>query len=208
MLDIFINSLSSNISQQIYENNRSSLLYFIKLRKGKCMKNQTLKMLKKKQFFLLSVFCVILLTTVYASATSLVPSCQKNEPNQFVLQGIGSKYKDVQISYSTTSITGKPVFSYKDSKGSGSFTGDEIRTQQTEMGTVATVTLESIPDLRVITLTILVPTINLDKSAKEFKTIAIRTTSKTSIGGEHLIKGAVQSYEVIDLKGTAKSVEF
>lgn len=107
-----------------------------------------------------------------------------------------------------TSITGKPIFSYKDSKGSCSFTGDEIHTQQMEIGTMVVVTLESIPDLRVITLTLLVPTINLDNSAKEFKTIAIRTTSKNSIGGEHLVKGAVQSYEVIDLKGTAKNIVF
>lgn len=178
----------------------------MKLWEGEYMKNQTFKMLKKTQWFLLSVFCVILLTTAYASATSLVPSNQKNEPNQFVLQGIGSKYKDVQISYSTTSITGKPLFSYKDSKGSYSFTGDEIRTQQTVKGTEVTVTLESIPDLRVTTLTLLVPAINLNSSAKEFKTIAIRTTSKTTIIGKSVVKGSVKSYEVINLKGTASRV--
>ena len=69
-----------------------------------------------------------------------------------------------------------------------------------------TVTLESVPDLHVITLTLLMPAINLDGSARNFKTIAIRTTSKTTIAGESLVKGAVQSYEVIDLKGIANSV--
>jgi hypothetical protein len=70
------------------------------------------------------------------------------------------------------------------------------------------VTLESIPDLHVITLSLLLPTINLDESAQEFRTIAIRTTRKTSIGGELLVKGTLQSYEVINLKGTADRVDF
>ncbi len=129
-----------------------------------------------------------------------------NEPNQFVLNGTGKKHKDVHISYSTTSITGKPLFSYEDSKGMRSFTGDEIRTQKTEIGTIVTVTLQSVSDSHTITLTLLVPDINLDNSAQEFKTIAIRTTSKTTIGGEGLVKGAVESYEVIDLQGTANII--
>lgn len=160
-----------------------------------------------------SSLCIFFIIFVLFSGMATAYPCnektnQKNEPNQFVLQGIESKYKDVQISYSTTSITGKPIFSYKDSKGSHSFTGDKIRTQQTEIGTMVTVTLESIPDLRVTTLTLLVPKINLDSSTTEFKTIAIQTTSKTTIAGEKLVKGAVESYEVINLKGTAKSIVF
>jgi hypothetical protein len=128
------------------------------------------------------------------------------EPNQFVLQGIGHQHKDTHISYSTTSVTGKPIFNYKDSKGAHNFTGDGIRTQKTEIGMMVTVLLEAVPDFHVITLTLLVPTINLDGSARKFKTIAIQTTSKDTIAGESLVKGAVQSYEVMDLQGTANSV--
>jgi hypothetical protein len=128
------------------------------------------------------------------------------EPNQFVLQGIEHNHKDIHINYSTTSKTGKPIFNYKDSKRAHNFTGDGIHTQKTEIGTMITVTLESVPDLHVITLTLLMPAINIDGSARNFKTIAIRTTSKTTIAGESLVKGAVQSYEVIDLKGIANSV--
>jgi hypothetical protein len=128
------------------------------------------------------------------------------EPNQFVLQGIGHHHKDTHISYSTTSITGKPIFNYKDSKGAHNFTGDGIRTQNTEIGMMVTVLLGAVPDFHVITLTLLLPTINLDGSARNFKTIAIQTTSKDTIAGESLVKGAVQSYEVIDLQGTANSV--
>ena len=45
-----------------------------------------------------------------------------------------------------------------------------------------------------------------NSSAKEFETIAILTTSKTTIIGESVIKGSVKSYEVIKLEGTASRV--
>ena len=183
------------------------------------MKNQRLESLGKELGILLAIFFVVSLTAASAGASSSAQSSQKTEiksvspaqhiePNQFVLHGIGHKNKAVSIIYSTTSITGKPIFNYKDSKGTYSFTGDKIRTQKTEMGTMVTVTLESVPDLRVTTLTLIVPAINLDGSARDFKTIAIRTTSKTTIGGPRLVKGPIQSYEVIDLKGTVSSVMF
>jgi hypothetical protein len=131
---------------------------------------------------------------------------QIDEPDQFDLHGIEHRHMDVHISYSTTSITGQPLFNYKDLKGTHNFTGDEIGTQKTVVGTMVIVTLESVPNLHVITLTLLMPVINLDCSERKFKTIAIRTTNKTTIAGDSLVKGAVQSYEVLDLQGTAYSV--
>jgi hypothetical protein len=173
------------------------------------MRNRTFDKLKRTAGFSLAILLVLSLTAAAsAGAPAAVPSSQNKEPNMFVLQGVGPKFKDVQISYSTSSITGQPLFNYKDSKGTHNFKGDEIRTQKTEMGTMVTVTLESIPDLRITTLTLLLPAINLDSSAREFKTIAIRTTSKTTIGGPRFAKGILQFYEVIDLKGTASSVVF
>jgi YVTN family beta-propeller protein len=170
---------------------------------------------------LLAVFILVLLTYASAGASSSDLSCQTietksvspnkynetdNEPNLFELNGVG-QHKDVCISYSTTSFSSVPIFHYKDSKGDYNFMGnDEIRTQKTEIGTMVTVTLEYAPDLYVETLTLLVPDINLHGSPREFKTIAIRTTSKTNFAGESAVEGAVQSYEVIDLNGTAKHV--
>ena len=181
------------------------------------MRNQTFERLKRTLGILLAVFFAVTLTAVSAGAFSSDSSNQKtemksinqykyNEANQFILNGIGQQYKDVHIIYSTTSITGKPIFNYKDSKSTYSFTGDEIHTQKMEIGTMVTVTLESAPDLYVKTLTLLVPAINLDGSEREFKTIAIQTTSKTTKAGESLVKGEVQSYELINLKGTANFV--
>ena len=138
--------------------------------------------------------------TVQTNMTS-----QINEPNKFDLCGIGHEHKDILISYSTTSIAGKPIFNYKDSEGTHNFTGDDIRTLKTEIGTMVTVTLKLTVDTGNITLTVLVPYIKLEGSAQEFKTIAIRTTNRTSFLP---IKGALQSYEVICLQGTADSVLF
>ena len=69
-------------------------------------------------------------------------------------------------------------------------------------------TLEVILDLHRITLTLIVPAINLLGSAVQFNTIAIRTTHNDSIVGPSLIKGALQTYEAIELQGTASFVVF
>jgi hypothetical protein len=131
-----------------------------------------------------------------------------NEPNLFDLDGVGSKNKDVHITYSTSSIAGKPIFNYKDSNGAHNFIGSQIRTQETEIDTMVTVTLVVVPDLHTITLTLIVPDINLQNCPVQFETIAILTTHKNPIGGPCLVKGALQSYEIIELQGTADSVVF
>ncbi|MGB9938764.1 hypothetical protein [Methanosarcina sp.] len=130
-----------------------------------------------------------------------------NEPNNFILSGVG-QHKDVRINYSTTSFRNVPIFSYNDSKDTYYFMGSEIRAQETEIGTMVTVTEMYYPHQCEIMLTLLVPDINLDGdcSEQEFETIAIRTTSKSTYIGQQGVKGAVQSYEVIHLNGTANIV--
>jgi len=53
---------------------------------------------------------------------------------------------------------------------------------------------------------LIIPAVNLDSSETKLKTIAIRTINKIALGGEGLVKGKVQSYEVIDLRGTTSFV--
>ncbi len=181
------------------------------------MRNQTFKNLKNILSFLIVVFFITSLTNASAGALKPTSSSQTSEiksvgqykcsePNQFVLNGVGQRHENVHIIYSTTSITGKPILNYEDSKGTYSFIGDEISTQKTVLGTKVTVTLESVPDLHVITLTLLVPEIKLNGSEREFNTIAIKTTTKTTIAGDRFVKGASQSHEVIKLKGTASCI--
>jgi len=128
---------------------------------------------------------------------------QGNTPNSYELTGT-----DTEITYSTTSFSGQPQLTYRDQKDQCSFSGAEIRSLDTEIGQQVTVTIEQIPDLHSITLTVLIPTINLDGVESRFRTRAIFTTRRSSIGGPRLIKGALQSYRVLALRGVARNVDF
>src|SRR5665647_117172 len=176
------------------------------------MEKQKPNRIKKALGILLAVCFLISVTATAVSASSSpsssqatgvksISSSQYNEPNQFVLQGVAQKYRNVSIIYSTTSLTSKPILSYTDSKGTHkNFTGSQIRTQETEIGTMVTVTSLMTIDNGGIELTILVPAINLDGSSQKFKTIAILTTYGPVVSP---IKRVLQSYEVICLLYTS-----
>jgi hypothetical protein len=105
-------------------------------------------------------------------------STTETAPNLFELQG-----DKVRISYSTSSISGQPVFDFRQGRKELHFSGAEIQTGKTS--------------------------INLQQSGKvKIKTIGIITTIKTSIGGPKSVKGAMQAYKVENLSGTAKAVHF
>lgn len=126
-------------------------------------------------------------------------------PNIFELQG-----KDTQIIYSTSSVAGVPQFNYQTSSLNLNFSDTDIRAQDTEIGREITVTLEQTPDLQTITLTLLIPTINLSPEAREspIETAAIITTELTSIGGPNLVDGQLQIYDTLALQGIARLVNF
>ncbi|MGH2415546.1 MAG: hypothetical protein ACRDEA_18020 [Microcystaceae cyanobacterium] len=130
---------------------------------------------------------------------------QVQQPNQFELRG-----KFTRINYSTTSIAGIPQLSYQKLGTNLNFSGDEIRVVETEIGKLVTVTLEAVPDLQTVTLTLLIPTINLPEGDTEISidTKAIITTGRTSIGGPNLVEGQLQTYRIFSLKGTASFVFF
>jgi len=123
-------------------------------------------------------------------------------PNLFDLEG-----HDTKIKYATTSITGAPLFNYEHKDQSREFLGDAIRVLPTPIGSLVTVTLEIVPDLHTVTLTLLLPAVNLvDGHDAEVRTEAILTTARTSIAGAGLVKGQVQTYDTVKLEGTAQIV--
>jgi hypothetical protein len=126
-------------------------------------------------------------------------------PNLFELQG-----KDTQITYSTSSVAGVPQLNYQTPSLNLNFSYTDIRARDTEIGREITVTLEQTPDLQTITLTLFLPTINLPPEATEnpIETVAIITTARTSIGGPNLVDGQLQTYDTLDLQGTARLVNF
>jgi hypothetical protein len=125
------------------------------------------------------------------------------QANLFELSG-----DDIQITYSSSSFTGLPLFSYRDASINLQFSGQEIRSVTTEIGELLTVTLEQIPDLRTVTFTLILPVVNvLPASAGTYIQVpAITTTTHTSIAGPVL--GAQMTYSQVNLTGTAQVVVF
>ena len=128
---------------------------------------------------------------------------QKIVPNQYDLHGPG-----IRISYSTSSITGKPQLSLKKGRQTLNFTGDEIGVLDTTIGTLITATIAKIVDRGFTSFSFLVPTIELSTTSakRPFSTIGITTVHKTTIAGP--VKGPQQVYKSVQLRGSARQVAF
>jgi hypothetical protein len=124
------------------------------------------------------------------------------QANLFELASDGTR-----IDYSTSSISGKPLLHYSGPEGDLSFSGDEIDSAPTALGTEVTVTLARVPDLHTITCTLLLPSFRLPEDGESpFDTLAIKTTAQTTIAGPP--EGPGKSYESVALHGVAKAVDF
>ncbi len=131
---------------------------------------------------------------------------QPGEPNNFELKG-----KDIKIIYSTTSFTGEPRFNYETQNNSRQFSGEEISTLDTNIGTLVTVLVEPDADTgKEVLLTLLLPTINLPPSSIEnpIQTQAILTTRRTPLRGGSPLEGQLETYKPLFLKGIASSINF
>ena len=109
---------------------------------------------------------------------------------------------------STSSLSGQPLFTYEDRRQTLTFQGEEIRQSDSEIGRQITVTIEQIPDLETVTFTLLLPDINLEGTETPFRTVGIKTITRTSIGGPDLVKGPIQTYLPRMFWGTARQVIF
>lgn len=130
---------------------------------------------------------------------------QFTEPNLFQLQ---ASRRGRSIDYSTSSIAGVPLLNVMWDGQTFSFRGDEIEVLESPLGRLVTVTLSVIPDLETVTLTLVVPAMNVDANGEPLRTFAVRTTNRTSIGGPALVKGQLQTYQRYALTGRAQHVVF
>lgn len=114
----------------------------------------------------------------------------------------------IQVTYSSSSFTGDPIFSYRDPSANVQFNGCDIRCESTDIGELLTVTLEQIPDLRTVTFTLLFPVVNLlpGSAGTCIQLPGITTTMHTSIAGPVL--GPQKTYSQVTLSGTAQAVVF
>jgi hypothetical protein len=114
--------------------------------------------------------------------------------------------EDVQISYSARGPfidqPGlQPTITYQDSDKTLTFSGDQIRTQQSEMGSLVSVTLLPSVDAGATILTILLPSIHMgDMAEQPFETFAIVSKSFGMLPRV----GASQVYNVMQLNGVGR----
>jgi hypothetical protein len=148
---------------------------------------------------LVLMISAFLITTSLALADPLTTP----PPNHYDLQG-GS----LHIVYSTTGIDGKPHFSYKNGTQTLSFSGDQIRTVGTEIGTLVSVTTFMTIDSGSTSFSVLIPRVNLDSTLRAaIKTEGIRTKHKFSII-PNLNRGQLDTYKYTVLTGSARFVTF
>jgi hypothetical protein len=115
---------------------------------------------------------------------------------------------NLHVSYSTSSITGKPQFFYHDVQQTLSFESDAIRSVDTEIGTLVTVTIFTTIDSGSTSFTLLVPRVNLDQATSvPIATEGITTLHRFSIIPA-LNHGQTELYTVVRLTGTASAVDF
>jgi hypothetical protein len=122
-------------------------------------------------------------------------------PNQYDLSG-----KHLHVTYSTTGTDGKPHFSYQDLQQTLSFTGDEIRSVETEIGTLVSVTIRMTVDTGGTTFSVLLPHVNIPgEQSVPIQTFGITTLHKFSIVP---VSGQRDFYTTTRLNGTASRVFF
>ena len=123
-------------------------------------------------------------------------------PNSFQLSG-----DDIQVTYSTTSIDGKPRFTFTKGQKTLNFAGNQISSSTLNIGTLVSVVIAAVPDKSTTTFSILLPVISLPESRRQaFRTLGITTVTKTTIAGPP--PGVQQTYKSVALRGSARLVNF
>lgn len=119
-------------------------------------------------------------------------------PNVFSLSGEG-----ISVTYTTTSIDGRPTLTWHDRTTQRSFRGESIVAEPTKIGSLVTVILGESREQGSSTFSVLIPLVNLVGS-HHVSTVGITTVNR-SAGGP---LGQVSTYQVVHLYGTADQVQF
>ncbi|RRA48315.1 hypothetical protein [Acidipila sp. EB88] len=149
------------------------------------------------------------------TATSSVPAIPVSTviDNSFKLQNAS---KTIQVVYMprhggpvvvNTTANGASL-SYTGPEGSFTFKDGQITTDTTAIGTLVTVLLNTVPDLRTLSFSLLVPIVrsNTGAPSQEVQTLAIKATHHLTLRGQPLA-GADFTYQEMTMTGTARAVE-
>jgi hypothetical protein len=114
----------------------------------------------------------------------------------------------LHVSYSTSGIDGKPHLSYQDPMRSLSFTGDEIRRVECDLGAVVSVTIVRTVDSGSTSFSLLVPHVNVPP----FGSVSLSTEGITTHHAFSIVpafnRGQRDFYHVTPLQGTASNAVF
>jgi hypothetical protein len=126
------------------------------------------------------------------------------QPNFYSLSGGG-----LHVTYSTSGISGQPHLHYASPFLTRNFTGNEIHSAPSPLGTLVTVTIQMTVDSGSTSFTLLVPRVNLNGPADSVHIVTegITTHHRFSVfqGAMH---GQLDTYSVTALSGNASHVEF
>ena len=112
-----------------------------------------------------------------------------------------------RITYTVSDIGGQPQLGYDDGEQQQNFRGDEVRIEQTALGSLVTVTLNVVADGPTDLLTLILPEVLLkDDKAERFRMPVVFHTVAGSFAGRPLNPGPVQTYAVKTYRGTARFV--
>lgn len=96
-------------------------------------------------------------------------------PNQFTLRG-----RDIHVSFSSTSISGRPLMQYRDRRRQVSAIGDEIQQVETGFGTWVTIELQSnAADAERILFSVLIPSALLTGGDRRVRIQTLGITTRT-----------------------------
>ena len=125
------------------------------------------------------------------------------QPNLFVLSGGG-----IHVTYTTNGFDGQPHFTYSSPFVTHTFSGNQIKTEPSAIGTLVSVTILHTVDSGSTTFTVLIPRINLNQGeALAITTEGITTHHRFSIFPPAM-HGQLDTYAVVTLTGTAQHVLF
>jgi hypothetical protein len=126
---------------------------------------------------------------------------QSVDPNRYELSG-----KLINIDYVTSGVDAKPHFAYQDQQQTLEFSGEQIRSIETEVGTLISVTIRLTVDTGGTTFSILLPRVNIPgEQTVPVHTIGITTIHKSPIVP---VTGQRDVYTVTHLTGGASRIFF
>ncbi len=127
------------------------------------------------------------------------------QPNRYVLQ---SSDGNTKVDYETSSFIGQPTLNLTQGPGGPirHFTGSQIRTRRSEIGTLITVSTQITIDTGSTSFSVLIPAISL-AAISDHKTLATEAIVTSHTGPNSVPStGVHETYQFIPLKGEASLV--